>query len=226
MEPIEDLLVMAETARGHNKAGSRIEKSGCPLCVRSFTLIAAVVVIVKREKQPRRRVHAAAAHRAASLAAWTGQAIPPVLRRIHRAGAEIVNANPVDLEIIQVDIELARGRLERDSNRFILNVILRDHRPSDGRHAVDVDAGRTGGSRICRISCVAGDMVADDHIVIQIDRRGRRRSRCMIVHRDSRQAVVTNVVVIHHIAPGRGTGERSEDANARAGTWNLKAIVE
>lgn len=30
MEPIEDLLAMAETAHGHNKAGSRINKSGCP----------------------------------------------------------------------------------------------------------------------------------------------------------------------------------------------------
>ena len=42
-----------------------------------------------------------------------------------------------------MDIELTGGRLEGDSDRFIVNDVLRDHRPGDGRHAVDVVAGRS-----------------------------------------------------------------------------------
>ena len=72
-------------------------------------------------------------------------------------------------------------RIEGYANRFILDRIAGDHNARHRDHAVDVDAGGTGGSSVFAISAVAADAIADDRIVSE--RNGRRSGRRgMIMH--------------------------------------------
>src|ERR1700758_4763452 len=81
---------------------------------------------VEREDQPRRRHHSWPSNGSASLAARTRWAAPPVLRGVDRAGAEIVDADSMGVEVVQVHAELTNGRVEGNIDRFILEDILRD----------------------------------------------------------------------------------------------------
>lgn len=83
------------------------------------------------------------------------------------------------------------------------------------RQAVDVDTCASGCRGVRRIRGIAGDGIANDNIVVQVDARCTGR-RGMVVHRDTRQSVIPQNVSDHFIAKGLIARTRREDSHTRA----------
>src|ERR1035438_8033856 len=93
--------------------------------------------------------------------------LPPVLWSVHGGGGsgKIINAIRRH-QVVEHGREYA-GTFERQANRFRTDNILGDDSPVDGPDAEDVHAGGARGSGIIGIGGVPGDLVADDHIVVE-----------------------------------------------------------
>ena len=74
-----------------------------------------------------------------------------------------------------MDVELSGWDVVGDGDGLVVDVVAGDDGAGDGGGAVEVDAGGAGGGGIRRIGAVAGDVVADDGVVVHVDGRRRRR---------------------------------------------------
>src|ERR1700733_7823092 len=151
--------------------------------------------------------------------------MPPVIGRVYGAGAEIVDPDSRGREVIEVCVDLGCGCVEGDVDCLIVKDILRDDRAGDGRSAEDIDTGWTGGRGVPCVCSVAGDAIADNDVVVEIDRRRRRWRRAGVVHGDAGQTVIVDIVVDDYVAGSSCAGERREDSDACAGAGKLKAIM-
>ena len=82
------------------------------------------------------------------------------------------------------------GHVDYDLESLLLDRVLRDDGARDGRNAEDVNAGRAGSRRVAIIRAVAGDLIADDDVVVQ------KLARRMAVERHARLAIVHDLVVM------------------------------
>ena len=69
---------------------------------------------------------------------------------------------------------------------------------------------------VAAVSSVAGEMIADDYVVVEIDPRRWRRSKAVVVHRDARVPIANKSVVDHDVAGVRGPGPGSKNSHSRA----------
>ena len=101
-----------------------------------------VMVVIKRRSQPGCKDNSRSDDGCASLAARTCWAIPPVIRRVHRASPDVVDADAGGFEVVEVQIDLTPRGIEGNIDRLIVKDILRDDGSGDRRHAKEIDSGR------------------------------------------------------------------------------------
>ena len=106
--------------------------------------------------------------------------------------------------------------------------ILRNDRACHWSDTVDVDTRRTARCGVFRICRVRGNIVPDNHIVIEVRRRRAGRDavhawRGVIVHRHARQPIAPQVIVDHHISVSLRARSRREDPHSRSAV--IRGIV-
>src|SRR6516225_7436030 len=101
----------------------------------------------RREK--RRVLHAHALHARTAGRIGPIGAAPPVVCRVQKAEADIVHADPLSVEVVDVGLEgrwgtSRHGDVKYNIHRFGLDHVLLGDGPIDGEQAVDIDARWSG----------------------------------------------------------------------------------
>ena len=151
--------------------------------------------------------------------------MPPVGGGANEAAAEVIDADTSFVEVVEVDVEAAGGCFEGDVNGFVAEVIVGDDDAGDGSGGVDVDAGCAGGVGVGGIGGIAVDVVADDHVVVEIDAGSRGGRGTVVVHGDAGKAVVIEAIAGDYIGGVGVAGTGREDADASACSGKQKAVV-
>ena len=107
-----------------------------------------------------------------------------------------------------MNIDLGRG-IYNNVEGLLLDDILKDHCSFYGRHAEDIDTCRPGSCCIPRLGVIAGDIVADDEVVVE------DLVWSVAVHRDARLAIPDKSIVDNGIAIGLSTRNRGEHPCSR-----------
>jgi len=158
-----------------------------------------------------------------------GKTTPEVIGGIDGAGAEVINADLVAEQIIEVQIHLCRG-VDDDILSLVFDDVCPDDGAGDGRTAtaaVEVNACRAGSRCVADIGAVPGDVVADDDVVVEVVGRQAERWTDMAVEGYSGKAIVTEFIVDDDVCrDGTDAAAVGEDANTCTGAWNQIPIVD